>query len=299
MASPHDSTIQRLARDIALASGPEAAGHARRLILAGKEGIGVVGVAMLVAQPAWPLDEALFDAIAEHADMAVPLFALQALRDAGRDSEADALQARLLTRMLAGFDWSPLVQDRAIPGTALRALASLSRTLADTEKRADLMTAVATAPAADYGARMRALLELREVMEFEDFRALVREEAGNGAAGDPDIWRMGVERLAARLEGPSDVHAGPAVLEVSDIQAMTAQDYPAMYEDLALRLEMLVGSGAALFGTGVQAALEEIVQRAVLRSDSEAGAVRRIETLAGQIMETDLTGLVPPPPPGS
>jgi len=300
-ASPHDSTIQGLAHDIATASGPEAAEHARSLILAGQEGVGVVGAALLADLPEWAWDEALYDAVANHTDMAVPLFALQALRDAGRDSEADNLQSRLLTRMGDGADWLALVQNHAIPGTALRALVSLSRTLPDAEQRADLMSAVAAMESADYGARMRALLELRENMPFEEFRTLVRQEAGNDATGAPDIWQMGVERLASRLEGPAEVHTGPTVLAVSDVQVMVAQEYPAMYEDLALHLEMLTGSGTALFGTGVQTALEDLVKNAASHpiSDDEMRAVRRIELLVEQIVETDITNLVPPPPPGS
>ncbi len=297
--SPFNDAIRGLAREISLESGPEAYEQALLLLRAEREGAGLIGAAVLATQAPWVWDEALVREIAAHADPAVPLLALQDLLDAGRSQPAEALRELLLERFGETPGWATLPLRQALPGSALRGLLDLSRSLnTDGSAPVELIAAVHTLDTADYSARMAALLALREHLTFEAFRDAVRNEYGVTDPGQPDVWRMGLERLVEQLEGPVEFHASDPVFTVTDVQVRTAREYPTQFEDLALHLEGLLRHPDAQFGTGVTQALLQEVERArqFPLSDAEAAALRRIEVLAGHVVESDVSALVPPPP---
>jgi hypothetical protein len=296
--SPSDADIVGLAREIATASGPEALDHARTMLASEQAGLGVVAAALLVRWPHW--DRELFEMVATHPDAATGLFALQGLLDAGRMSEATALRARLAEEWKDVADWSQWVESRALPGTAVRGLIGLLTDRLNAEERVALLDALTANEKSDYSARMRALLEFQNEFSFTEFRARVRRER-DAVADENGLWHEGLERLAQRLDGPLEVHRGPPVLTPHDVDLMVAREYPAMYEDLALRLELLLRREDRRMGIGVTQRLREAVALARQRplSNEEQLALQRIETLADQIEESDVSRLAPPPPPGS
>ncbi len=294
-----DGEVRRLAEEIARGSGPFAAEHAKGLLESEQETVGVVGAALLLSQPVW--DAELMETVAGHRDPAVPLFALQGLLDAGRTAEAAALRAQLHARFTDYANWTDLTLRAGLSGTAARGLLDLAGELAGVEDRMALANALLQDVGLDYSGRMRAVLEFWQVLPFEEYRSVVRDELAQATdEGDP-VWREGIQRLADRLAGPAAVHAGPVAWSVHDVEVLTARPFPAQYEDLALQLEVLTGSGNALFGHGVRDALAAIVAegRALPDTDDAYRALDRIERIAGGIEETDITPLVPPPPPGS
>ena len=301
VASPFDSSVARLAQEIAVASGPETAMHARNLIDSDQDGVGLVGAVLMADQPDWAWDDSLYDALAGHRDPAVGLAALQALRDAGRNDEAAHLRSLLADRFDSNAEMLfDLVDGRGLPGVALRAWMDLSQDVLEPAARIEALTAVVGTDHADYAGRIQALWELRTTMEFPEFRELVQAETAAAGAGDiPDVWQMGIRRLAERLEGPVAVHEGPVVMSVHDVQILTARELPTMYDDLAAQLEVMTATGTGLFGPGVQDELRGVVESGLSLpgTDDAYRALRRITMLIDRIEEIDLDGLVPPPPP--
>lgn len=178
----------------------------------------------------------------------------------------------------------------------------MSEAVLEPEQRVDALMGLAVADHKDYSGRMQALLALRESMPFVDYRAFVNAEAAESRANSqPDVWQLGVERLAERLAGPVAVHEGPRTMSVEDVEVMTARELPTMYEDLVLQVEIMLAADDGLFGEGVRDALNGIVKRAssLPASDSEFRAIQRLAAQIPQISETDLRGLVPDPPPHS
>jgi hypothetical protein len=238
--------------------------------------------------------------IADNNDPSVPFFALQALHDAGMSETYADLRRRIASRF-QDADWVALLEAGEWTGTALRGLFDVVREAGTPEERLDLVGDVLAAEAVDYGARMQALLELEDLLPFEDYRAAVQEELNRTRGDEPSIWQMGLAQLAQRLEGPVEVHAGPAVLTTHDIEAMTAREVPTMYEDLALRVEMMARQPDSVFDHGVLDKLNDVIAQArkYPLADDQANALRRIELLMPTLVESSAAGLVPPPPPGS
>lgn len=296
--SRRDSGIRRLAQEITQGSGPFSAEQARGLLAADQAGLGVVGAAVMLSQPDW--DAELMRLVAAHDDPAVPLFAMQALADAGRTDEANALREQLRERLAGIDDWASLVQVGGLPGTVARGLMNLASELASEQDRTSLAVALVSDDALDYGGRMRAMLELRDLLPFEDYRAAVRSEYSQADDNDDPVWQEGIKRLAERLEGPVVVHTGTPYMTPSDVDVMVAREYPAMYEDLTLRLEMLAADEAAVIGEGVKDKLQDVIKTATAYplSDSEAAALQRLSALVPDIIERDASALAPPPPPG-
>ncbi len=301
VASPFDSSVARLAQEIAVASGPETAMHARNLIESDQDGVGLVGAVLMADQPDWAWDDDLYDALSGHRDPAVGLAALQALRDAGRNAEAARLQEQLAARFEGNSEGlTELVDGRGLPGVALRAWMELSQELLAPEERIEALTAVVGTDHADYSGRIQAIWELRTTLSFPEFRELVEAEKAAAGSGDvPDVWQMGISRLAERLEGPVEVHEGPMVMNVHDVQILTARELPTMYDDLAAQLEVMTATGTGLFGIGVQEELRDVVKTGLSLpgSDDAYRALRRIDMLTERIEETDVGDLSPPPPP--
>jgi hypothetical protein len=298
--SPADGMIRSLAEEIATATGPEALTQAQSLLASDQEGVGQIGAELMIDQPASEWDDDLFRLVADNQDLAVPLYALQALRDKGMAAEYDTLRALLASR-LKGADWAAILQQQEWTGTALRGLLDLARELGDADQRQDVISGVLEADGVDYGARMQALLELRELLPFEEYRQVVQNELSQVAGQEPSIWQIGLAQLLQRLEGPVEIKAGPQVMTPSDVELIVAREYPAMYEDLALHVEMLAKDPAGVFQTGVVAKLTELIQQArkyPLSTDQD-NALTRIETLIPSIVESNATGLALTPPPGS
>ena len=297
--SPGDGMIRGVAQEVATAAGPEALEHARRLLESGREGVGLVGAELLADMPEWAWDARTLDMLAGNADAAVALHGLQALADAGKT----ALHAELLALLGARWtdaDWAELTGRGEWTGTALRGLLDLARATGDADARLGAVAAVLEADGADYSARMRALLELRELLPFEEYRQAVRAEYAQVAGQDPNVWQMGLAKLLERIEGPAEVLSGPAVLSSGDVQVMLAREYPATYEDVALRLESMARDPGSLFHLGVTDTLAQMVERArqTPLSADEAAALARIEALLPQISETDASRWMPSLPPG-
>jgi len=192
------------------------------------------------------------------------------------------------------------VDGRGLPGVALRAWMELSQELLAPEERIEALTAVVGTDHADYSGRIQAIWELRTTLSFPEFRELVEAEKAAAGSGDvPDVWQMGISRLAERLEGPVEVHEGPMVMNVHDVQILTARELPTMYDDLAAQLEVMTATGTGLFGIGVQEELRDVVKTGLSLpgSDDAYRALRRIDMLTERIEETDVGDLSPPPPP--
>jgi len=152
----------------------------------------------------------------------------------------------------------------------------------------------------DYAGRMHALLELRRVLPFEAWREAVRTERRVAAEGEDALWLTGLQRLEERVEGPVEVHTGPPVMTAAEIDLLTAREYPAMYEDLALRLEFVLDSADGLTGRGVRDRLANAIDtaRAYPLGSGEAQAVDRLEVLLERIDEQPLP-VADALPPGS
>ena len=298
--SPADGMIRSLAEEIKTATGPEALNQAQSLLASDQEGVGQIGAELMIDQPESEWDADLFRLLADNQDLSVPLFALQALRDEGMTREYETLRSLLVSRF-QGTDWVALLQQEEWTGTAVRGLLDLARDLGDANQRREVIEEVLDAAIVDYGARMQALLELRELLPFEEYRQAVRDELSQVAGQEPSIWQIGLAQLLQRLEGPVEIKAGPQVMTASDVELIVAREYPAMYEDLALQVEMLARDPAGVFQTGTVAKLTELIQQArkyPLSSDQD-NALTRIETLIPNIVESNASGLALTPPPGS
>ncbi len=296
--SAGDSEVRRLAQEIQRASGPFATEHAQGMLEAEHPGVGVVGAALMLSQPVW--DEELMHRVATHDDPAVPLFAMQGLQDAGRLAEAAVLRELLRERLAHQSDWESLAVAGGLPGTAVRGLLELAAELASEQERVGLALALVGDEALDYTGRMRAVLEFRQLLPFEAYRAAVRDEYARAREAGEPVWEEGLKRLADRLEGPVEVHAGIPFITPPEVDVMTAREYPAMYEDLALHLEMLASDDTAVIGTGTIKRLQDVITTATAYplTDSEAAALQRIAALLPQIVERDASALALPRPPG-
>lgn len=298
--SPADGMIRSLAEEIKTATGPEALNQAQSLLASDQEGVGQIGAELMLDQPDSEWNENLLRILADNQDPSAPLYALQALGDAGKTEAYEALLS-LLANRFKGTDWAALLQQKEWTGTSLRGLLDLVRELGDADQRRAVIEEVLAAEVVDYGARMQALLELRELLPFEEYRQMVRNELSQVAGQEPSIWQIGLAQLLQRLEGPIEIKSAPQVMTPSDVELIVAREYPAMYEDLALHVEMLAKDPASVFQTGVVAKLTELVQQArkyPLTADQN-NALTRIETLIPRIVESNAAGLALIPPPGS
>lgn len=286
-ASPGDEIMWQRAQEIIMASGPDAASHAMGLLTSGPQEQSLIGAAIMLRQPSW--SQEVVDVIQRHPHPAVPLVAWQGLRDHGRWEEAGKLDAIAKERLANIKDWASYLDGHTFPGTAVRGMVEMARDWADEERRLGMLDAIMDQQDLDYGGRMRALLEYRDIVEFTEYRAHVYRELKKGGA-DP-VWNIGLDRLADRIEGPPEVHTGPPAMTATDIDLMTSREHPAMYEDIALAIEVAMNRENALFGEGLKTRLEALMEARKNQplSSSEQEALQRIETMIPFILEQDLS----------
>ena len=100
---------------------------------------------------------------------------------------------------------------------------------------------------------MKGALQLRDTMEFADYGDEINAMAG----ADDALWQEGLSRLARRIEGPAVVHEGPATLTASDVDEMLAREYPMTLEDLAQKIEYVIGREDSYVQAGTAACRDE------------------------------------------
>lgn len=300
---PPSSMVAQLRRLVGQARGqigPEAERMAVQLLAADSPILRVAGAAILSEFDRLG-DEALAK-IAEDPDLSVPLDVLGWLNDTGRQSHSLALYRALERRGVSSSDLLDLVTSGELTAAGSRMALDLVHGDLGPDEAAGLYEQIGTNSAQEYSVRMKAVLLLRDTMEFVDYREQVNAMRDAAAPGEA-LWTEGMSRLATRLVGPVQVHEAPPALTPENVDMMLAREYPTMLEDLALYVEylanregMYVGSGAA---DRLDARIREIEDSP--RSEEEQHSLVRLRSLVGYLRSVESTNPPParasPPPP--
>jgi hypothetical protein len=280
-------------------SGPETAQLGRRLLEADTPMLRVAGAAILGEEGV--LDEQTLARVAADPSPAVTVNTLGWLEDTGHADLADALHNMLDPGRFDTDTLIDLLDSETLDSSGSRAALDLLSAGLSAEEAVVLYGEVASDAARDYAVRMKAALLLRDTMEFEDYRATIRNMR-NTAAGDDPLWVEGVTRLDTRLQGPVEIQAGAVTVTPSDIDVMLAREHPMMVEDLAAWLEYAVDRTDSRIVEGtVQRLLGHIEELEKLPwTEEQQLALDRLHTAAEQLARLPA---VPPdpadtPPPG-
>jgi hypothetical protein len=282
-----------------LESGPEAGELGAQLLEADEAALRVAGGAVLAETGA--LDEEALAHMAGDEDASVPVNVLGWLMDNGYGEQAHALAGLIRIDGRALVDL--LVSD-ALNGAGSRAALDLASAMLSPEDAMDTYLDVAATETQDYSARMKAAMLLRDTMDFESYRDEIGNMKTASSAEDP-VWQEGIARLAQSLEGPIPVHTGPATLTPSDVDQLLAREYPMSIEDLALRIEYVMGQDNAYVQPGTALRLQEHVVELEKRpwTEEQKMSLTRLNTLAEELpafeTEGQAPGNVPEPPPGA
>lgn len=298
MGSPTEDSINALAAEMRYDAGTNAIQAAELLLSSDKPGLGLVAAKILIQEGgAWT--ESAFNAIRQHPDIAVPLYAWQGLMEGGRIAEADALADELVKRMGGTREWARLLEQTTLPGTAVRGLVHVAGITRESGELGEILQALVTNTDNDYSGRMRALREYEFMLPFEEYRDRVYEELARETEVADPVWSEGLRRLARDLEGPEPVLTAPKVVTPGDIDMMVAHEYPATLEDIALELEMAMRNTDTTYTPGL---VERLIRLVEERSrgpldESEKVALQRIVNISGVIVESesrDAANLLPP-----
>lgn len=293
------SQVQHLIEQMRTSGDTALAEHARRMMLSSDAVLRTVGAALLVE--AQNMDNQVLTDLAQHTDVAVPLTALEWLRDAGRSQEANALAGALKPRLAAASSVTALLISGALTLGGGEALNLLQPELSAEDARS-LYLALAGDDCQEYEVRMRSAMDLRDVASFDEYRHALAVMAAEITSEAP-LLAAGIRRLAERCDGPAEISDVPATLSCEDVDRSLMREHPMDLEDLALQVEDIVRHADTTVATGVTARLMEglnALADSPLTADDQA-AIHRMEQVMDRMAEIERTrpALVTlDPPPG-
>lgn len=288
--NPLDEILRSMATELSDISGELLRSRAVEMLRSESSNVGIMALSSLIGAGIW--DAEIASVASKHEDRRVLLHAWRELRDAGKHEEAFDLQDELMARSDEAGEWlREIAGENELPASVTRGLLDASRLLVSDEERRVITEEILRQSSVDYAGRMAALLELRQLTEFGEFRDLVHAHLTRGESATDRIWISGLERLSERLEGPDDMPDVPMTWQPHDIDIFLAEDYPTMFEDMALLIEDSLIRDTGLFGIGVRDRLSllETMMDSVPLSLSEKNALRRILVMREHIVEADLS----------
>lgn len=292
-----------LVRKIIADAGPEAVETGLNMLASDDPKIRQLGAMILVEQGA--LDDETIAFIASDADATVSLNTLGWLMDSGGIDQVDQLIGQLVTRGLEVNGLMDLMAGDELSESGSRAVLDLLSASMDNESMVDIFSTISKDDAYTYSVRMKAVVLLQDSMEFDDYRNHVNAISTQGDGSSDALWEEGIERLASRLEGPLEVHKGPAILTPDDIDGMLAREYPMILEDLAQRIEYILSHEDSYVKTGTAEHLEtRLIELRNRPWESEQQvSLRRLEVAVQKLPALEDESISPPsnyvdPPPG-
>ncbi len=286
--------LLNLVRKTMADAGPQAAQMGRDLLNADDPKMRQLGAILLAEQAV--LDAATLQRVATDASPTVPLNTLGWILDSGGMDQADQLIGLLIDRGLETDGLMGLLAGDELSESGSRAALDLLNASLDTESKTDVFGTISEDAAYAYSVRMKATTLLRDTMEFEDYRNYVQSAEQNSGSQDA-LWQEGIERLADSLDGPAQIHEGPAILTASDIDEMLAREYPMILEDLAQRIEYVLGQEDAYIKPGTADRLAERVEELKNRpwASTQQISLRRLEAAVKLLPEAEDIDTPPPP----
>ena len=283
-------------------AGPQSAQVGRDLLNADDPKMRQLGAIILAEQAG--LDTAILERVATDASPTVPLNTLGWILDSGGQDQADQLIGLLVGRGLQTDSLMGLLAGDELSESGSRAALDLLNASLDTAAKSDVFGTISEDDAYAYSVRMKATTLLRDTMAFEDYRNYVQTAEQNSGSQDA-LWQEGIERLSDSLDGPAQIHEGPAILTPSDIDEMLAREYPMILEDLAQRLEYVLSKEDAYIQPGTAERLASRVEELKNRpwASTQQISLRRLESALKLLPEAEDTNTPPPPnylppPPG-
>lgn len=285
--SPTETALNYLTTLVRHEAGDDVLGQAEGFLAARDAVLPYVGAKLLVEEANWT--ESLLDQVLAHDDIGVPLYVWQGLLEEGRVADANALAGTILDRVGSFGNWGDYIGTAALPGTAVRGLVNMADQALSGEERTELLDYLVENDGNDYAGRMRALMEYRLTLPYEAYRERVYEELAREPTTYDPVWQEGVKRLALELEGPLPMVSGPITMAPDDIDMMEAHEYPAMLEDMTLRVEIALRSEEAQFAEGMVERLTDVVEKYSNwpLSESEKIALQRLQTALPYIEESE------------
>jgi len=283
-------------------SGPQAVALGRQLLEAEDPMLRVAGAAVLSDHGA--LDQDTLLSIASDVEPAVAVNVIGWLNDTGESALAHNLATMIRERGIDTSDLIDLVLSETLNGAGSRAALEIINDSAPAEESAALYSLVSTNSAQEYAVRMKAAVLMADTMDFSSYRDQIAEMKENASAEEA-LWLEGISRLADRLEGPLAVMESAPTLSASDVDEMVAREYPMTLEDLAQRIEYVVGSEKAHIEAGTAARLREHVEAFEARpwTEEQQSSLQRLSSLAEQVAAMELENAapanLPAPPPGA
>jgi len=237
------------------------------------------------------IDDDIIGIIARDPCVDILLVILDRLHDAGdqvlearlRNSIAPAIDLRRLHQLLADGRLGR-ESGRAALSLLTHALPQSSGTMIE------LLAAIASDTQNVYGLRMNALMLLGDNMECRNYQELLNEMS---SLIDPDtqFWSEGVRRLKETVAGPHQL-AGPAwdTMSLAHIEQILARPYPAMLDDIAIRLDLLLGHANPSIERGVSDALLNFVAELSMGelTQTDHVAMARVATLSHRVLALEL-----------
>ena len=248
------------------------------------------------------LDAETLKQVAADASPTVPLNTLGWMLDSGEYQRSDELIGLLVGRGLETDTLMGFLAGDELNESGSRAALDLLASSLNTEEARDVFGTISEDEAYAYNVRMKATTLLRDSMEFAEYRSHVQAMDQTSSAEDA-LWQEGIDRLSKRLEGPTQIHEGPAILTPSDIDEMLAREYPMMLEDLALLVEYTLGQEDAYIKPGTAARLAERVEELKDRPwvSTQQISLRRLESAVELLPDAESIDTPPPanylPPP--
>ena len=281
-------------------AGPQASEMGQELLDADDPKLRQLGAIILAEQAA--LETSILKHVAADASPTVPLNTLGWVLDSGGLEQAEQLIGLLVDRGLETDGLMELLAGDELTESGSRAALDLLDASLGAEAKADVFGTISEDAAYAYSVRMKATTLLRNTMEFEDYRNYVQRVEQNSSDQDA-LWKEGIERLSASLDGPAQIHDGPAILTPSDIDEMLAREYPMILEDLAQRIEYVLKQEDAYIKPGTADRLASRVEELKNRpwASTQQISLRRLESAVALLPNAESVGTPPPsnylPPP--
>jgi hypothetical protein len=284
-------------------AGPQADLLGEQLLNSTNALLQVAGMAVLAENNI--LTEESIKQISENEDLSVPVNSLGWLFDTGHSDYAETLNSALGSRSISTDDALELIASGKLNSSGARVILDMISDDLTQEEAKAIYKDISVDDSYEYSVRMKALLKLKNEMEFADFRDTVRNVQNNIADNDA-VWKEGVSRLAEKLDGPVAVHTGPPTLTPSNIDEMLAREYPMTLEDLAQKLEYIAANENSYVQQGTAKRLNNRIQQLEERpwTDAQQISLARIKTVAEHLSDLEKADTEAPsnlsiPPPGA
>ncbi len=317
---PLDEIVYGAVRRLLAEDGRDAAAYAKGMLVSEDVRARAMGAVALLTSSGGD-----FSTLAPHLppeDVSTALWAAGWLYDRGQGAIADGLVAQLATQDLSTADVHALLESKTVGGSAGRAALRLLSNMADEQILEREYVRVTQQDELPYSVRMMATVFLGQALEPIDHLYRVRglanqassaiRPAKSGKAESPPglgsedmpvepstpdaaettpvdpLWVTGLMKLAADLKasGPA-THAPLSRIGPVDIPRASAWQSPHVLEDLALRLEYLVGLENPTVYAGTPAALAALVSQLPETPTTESFGITRARLVAlGKVLES-------------